>query len=426
MRSPRLSFLGFVLLAPLAACGADPQGKVHHTPEGDSGAEPDDNFGDDGTVRITSPANGAVVTPTFVVSFTAGADIVAVTLSTTTGIALASLEDVDGSGDITVSLDEGNDTLSLYGIDASGTIRSHHNVRVVVSEEGGTYVAITSPTDGASVPNPVYFTLAGSDDIDNIELYADDFLLGSVEPGELLSYSFEGTGFVRQIEARGYQGADVVATDQLKITVEPATAPLASEFNALVLEQIDRFPTDGSYAYYWPPDGDWYGNPDDVWYRGDLFEQGDPENRSYCVGLTLQLLLHGYQSVEGVDAALNDIAFADLDEFRTVWFVEELYGAGSVDALEAYGIGERVTDWEDIEPGDVLQFWRQSGSGHNNFFIDWVYDDGGEIIGLTYWSTQGSTDGIGYNTEYFGSTGSKIDPNYFFAGRIYMPEDWVR
>ena len=88
-------------------------------------------------------------------------------------------------------------------------------------------------------------------------------------------------------------------------------------------------------------------------------------------------------------------------------------------------MGERVTDWADIRPGDVLQFWRHSGSGHNNLFVEWVYDGDGEIAGVTYWSTQSSTDGVGYNTEYFGTGGSSIDPSSFFAARVYMPEDWI-
>jgi hypothetical protein len=71
-----------------------------------------------------------------------------------------------------------------------------------------------------------------------------------------------------------------------------------------------------------------------------------------------------------------------------------------------------------------LQFWRHSGSGHNNIFIDWETDGDGTIIGVTYWSTQGSTDGVDYNTEYFGTSGSRIDPNSFFAGRARMPVDW--
>ena len=47
------------------------------------------------------------------------------------------------------------------------------------------------------------------------------------------------------------------------------------------------------------------------------------------------------------------------------------------------------------------------------------------IIGVRYWSTQGSTSGVGYNEEFFGASGSRIDPGYFYASRMAMPEDWI-
>ena len=47
-----------------------------------------------------------------------------------------------------------------------------------------------------------------------------------------------------------------------------------------------------------------------------------------------------------------------------------------------------------------------------------------EIIGIQYWSTQSGTDGIGAQSEYFGSSGSYIHPSYLFVGRVRMPVDW--
>ena len=85
------------------------------------------------------------------------------------------------------------------------------------------------------------------------------------------------------------------------------------------------------------------------------------------------------------------------------------------------GDGSLVSQWSDIQAGDFIQFWRNSGSGHNAIFIDWEYDINDNIIGFVYWSTQGSTDGIGYNSEYF----SSVDPNHFYATRVHMPEDWI-
>jgi hypothetical protein len=119
------------------------------------------------------------------------------------------------------------------------------------------------------------------------------------------------------------------------------------------------------------------------------------------------------------------MSVADLSEFRVDWFIRDLWGDGNVDALYNYGLGEEVTDFADAQIGDSVQFWRNSGSGHNVLFIDWVYDSDGDITGLEYWSTQGSTDGIGYNIESFGTSGSTINPAYTFIARPAMPWDWI-
>ena len=111
------------------------------------------------------------------------------------------------------------------------------------------------------------------------------------------------------------------------------------------------------------------------------------------------------------NGSINGMTVDDLLEFRMDWYVRDLYGSGPAEAVENYGIGEEVTDWSDIQPGDFVQFWRNSGSGHNTIFIDWETDNQGEIIGVYYWSTQGSTDGIGYRAEYFGNGTYDLDLN---------------
>ena len=49
-----------------------------------------------------------------------------------------------------------------------------------------------------------------------------------------------------------------------------------------------------------------------------------------------------------------------------------------------YGLGEPILDWVDILPGDPVQLWRFSGSGHSVIFIDWVTDTDGTTVGLYY------------------------------------------
>jgi hypothetical protein len=194
-----------------------------------------------------------------------------------------------------------------------------------------------------------------------------------------------------------------------------------------VAEILQTYPTDGSYSYYWPSGSDWGGNPTDIFYLSEIFAEGDDLNRSFCVGLTFEVFMQAFEEIDrevGGDGRINGVPFDELFEFRTDWYVRDLYGTGIVEAMQNYGIGELVTNLDDVREGDIVQFWRHSGSGHNVIFIDWVTDSTGTRTGFEYWGTQGSTDGIGYSTESFGASGSAVDPSFFFPGRLWMPEDW--
>ena len=75
-----------------------------------------------------------------------------------------------------------------------------------------------------------------------------------------------------------------------------------------------------------------------------------------------------------------------------------------------------------------MQLWRQSNSGHSVIFREWVRDTDDTIIGISYWSTQSSTSGIGFRTEYFGET-TGVDAARTYLGRVCKPadtDDWIR
>jgi hypothetical protein len=305
---------------------------------------------------------------------------------------------------------------------------SEHTVAFRVSVDDTPWVTITSPSDGDTVPNPVRFSVEASAAVDEVELLADGWSLGTTTPDQLLTYSFTGTGFERSIEARAFDDGALVATDTITLTVDPGTSPEDSVFNDHVVAFMDDYPTDGSYEYWWPSGVDWGGNPHDIYYLGELFSAGDPQNRSFCVGLTFEVFMRAFDEVDrswGGDGSVNGIGFDELYDFRTDWYVRDLYGSGVVEAVENHGIGQGVSDWADVQPGDFVQFWRHSGSGHNVVFVDWERDSADNIIGFSYWSTQGSTDGVGVNDEYFGSSGSRVDPNLFFVARVAEPDQWV-
>ena len=384
------------------------------------------------TVRITAPSHGASVSSPFTLRVEGGEQVASVVVTASGSSVAQTILNDEGGAEMVLDLPPDEWSLSVAGLDASGGALTDHTVtvRVVVDRvPAEPWVMVTSPRDGSTVTNPVAFAFEASSDVDTVEVLADDWSLGTVAPGDVLRYEFSGTGFARNIEAIAFSdGAEVARTD-LVITVEDAVSPGDSSVNAIIMDHLSTYPTDGSYDYWWPSDAyGWGGNPSDIYYEGDLFAPGDAYNRSYCVGMTFEVFMRTFDTLDAaydLDGSINGVSFDELYDFRTDWYVRDLYGTGIVEAMENYGIGSRVTDWDDVQAGDIIQFWRHSGSGHNAIFIDWEVDGAGEVVGFTYWSTQGSTDGVGYNDEYFGSSGSRVDPNFFFVGRVAPPEAWT-
>jgi hypothetical protein len=400
----------------LTGCSEEPDNKP-----------PGENFSQAHTVRITAPEQGERIETDFVIEFEVGANVHSFELAINDAPLTLTAADAE-SGSVAVTVEEGRHLIEMTGFDAQGAEISDYSITVNASG-GGTWVTITSPIDGDVVYNPVTFAVDADPTLDSLEILADDWSIGTFQPGELFTYSFTGVGYDRDIVVNGYRSGEVVATDTINVTVDPGTEPIESEFTELMVDILESYPTDGSYGYWWPDDNyGWYGTTQDIYYLDELIAEGDPDNQSYCVGLTWEVFMRAFQEADamtGGDGSLNGISVSELDEFRIDWFIRDLWGDGNVDALENYGIGERVTSLEDAQSGDVVQFWRNSGSGHNTIFIEWVRDSSQEITGLTYWSTQGSTDGIGYNTEYIGSGSSDINPSYIFLARPYMPGDWI-
>lgn len=409
-----------LLLLTLGACA----------PLDDAGKAPGEDFRKDTDVAILRPTNGETVESPFLLSWQAGADVRKVRLDVGgSELIAATAVGEAGTGEFTVDLEPGRHGLSLVGLDKQGRELSTYTLALRVAEPDASWVNITSPADQSTVPNPVVFAVSASDDVKSIELYADDWPLGTVSPGQLLSYTFSGTGYERQIDAYGLDADGArVASDRIHLTVDEGTTPGESAFNDYVLDMVADYPTDGSYGYYWPSGSTWAGTTQDIWYRGTKVAEGDAQHRSYCSGITWETFMRAAAEVDadtGGDGTINGMTVSNLSSFRTDWYVRELWGDGVGIAVENYGIGQRVTDWADVRPGDYVQIWRHSGSGHTFVFIDWLRDGSGEITGVRYWSTQSSTDGIGYNEEYFGTSGSRISPSHFYVARVHMPDQWV-
>ena len=202
----------------------------------------------------------------------------------------------------------------------------------------------------------------------------------------------------------------------------PPDLPALGDFNAHVLAVVRTYPTDGTHGYHWPRDGGgWRGNARTLRYEGRVLFPGDAEGRCHCSGLTFEVFLQAFErwcKSVGRPYKILDLDTAGVRRLQRAWFGSPENRATLGTAIPDYGLGERITDWEEARAGDFLQLWRHSGSGHAAVFRDWVRDEEGRITAVKYWSTQKSTNGIGERIEHFGEDGSSVKRDEFWLCRI--------
>lgn len=204
--------------------------------------------------------------------------------------------------------------------------------------------------------------------------------------------------------------------------------------NRAVLQQYKSYPIDGTFNYYWNTSrsGD-YGVTQNVPYLGEIIcpvYPGSPVT-TYCSGVAFEtavLALNSYNAAHGHARIGNILTAANMRSFRLRW-----YGVSDAEKLAAraipeWGAGREITDFEEAQEGDFIQLWRQpnssgSVSGHNPLFVNWVRNASNVITGVKYWGSQGSSNGIGFRTETFGSGSGQLNIARFYIGRLSKPRD---
>lgn len=177
--------------------------------------------------------------------------------------------------------------------------------------------------------------------------------------------------------------------------------PKEDVFTKYVLKVMESYPTDGTHKYWWPKDDVWAGVTQDIRYKGEVVAKGDPQGRCYCCGLTWEVFMRALEDYNRRHwrKVLNHWSRAEVDDFRKKWFGSDGNKECLRNAILSYKIGREITDRDEARPGDFVQLWRANGSGHSVVFDSWIRSETGEIAGMRYWSTQGSSSGIGYVTE---------------------------
>jgi len=179
------------------------------------------------------------------------------------------------------------------------------------------------------------------------------------------------------------------------------------------LEIAKSYSDGGGYNRQWKGSG----SPDAIVYSGTtILAQHD--GGTYCCGYTFAVAMQAATERR----LLAGKTAAEVKAFQKQWYgaVEETREKQSPQAMENLGIGREILDFEEARPGDFVQLWRTNKSGHSVVFLDWVRDEG-EIIGIRYRSSQGSTDGIGNLTEYFSDAKGKqgrVDRERTYLGRM--------
>ena len=198
-------------------------------------------------------------------------------------------------------------------------------------------------------------------------------------------------------------------------------------FNDYVINVLEEYHCDGRYPYSWV--SGYKGVTRDLYYNKTKIANANPDSShsTYCCGLTFEIYFRSIKRLNqdlGREESINGMSASDFSHFISMWFVQNTLGDGPGIALDQYGLGDKIPDMKDVTKGDFVQIWRTGGSGHSVIFINWVINTAGDTTGMRYWSTQTSTNGANYNTEYFSGYGGSIDKTHTFYSRGHKPEDF--
>ncbi len=201
--------------------------------------------------------------------------------------------------------------------------------------------------------------------------------------------------------------------------------------NPYVLKVIDSYPIDGSYPYRWqkdPPEYDIYnGVTQDLLYKDQVVAKAHPNQTrcSNCCGLTFEVFFRAMQ-MRNKDKVVdindfNGMSFDDLFNFMLIWFVVG-EGDSPQKAIEYYGLGRRIDNWEEAKAGDFCDISRDNNSGHSVIFIEWERNPDGKIAGMKYFSS--GSKGVGFGTEFFSDMEGKVLRDSVHLARVGNIKDY--
>jgi MYXO-CTERM domain-containing protein len=191
----------------------------------------------------------------------------------------------------------------------------------------------------------------------------------------------------------------------------------AKGFNAFIINAANSF---GAADYLWEGDG----VTRDIYYKSTLIATPYAADKCHCVGATFQVYITAFEAWDeqyaGSSGDLKGLTADDMKKFKSVWYVATADEAGAQAALVDYKVGSKVADASQAEQGDLIQFWRNNGTGHSVIFDSWVQQDS-TITGITYFSCQGS--GPGFVSETIGTGATEVISSRIYIGHPFPPTD---
>jgi hypothetical protein len=178
--------------------------------------------------------------------------------------------------------------------------------------------------------------------------------------------------------------------------------------------------------------------------------------KTMCVAAMQELIITAMQIYDretGDDTVWDFLPFSSWvgwsikDIHAHIWVNPQFNSYGTADALYNFGMGQYV-HFNELIPGDFINFNRSNGSGHAVCFISYLNENGEEvsniigykIIGFKYFSAQG--DGLSYRYAFFNTAGNRPtlssdkkrdihiiyseNPKILNIGRMLHPELWQK
>ncbi|MFM7661954.1 MAG: hypothetical protein ACKO6A_04755 [Bacteroidota bacterium] len=161
------------------------------------------------------------------------------------------------------------------------------------------------------------------------------------------------------------------------------------------------------------------GSPEDLIYNSDTI-LAKSQSGTYCSGFTFYLLFNALKE----NGWLEGYSKSDLKRMQKEWYGNTNASAETqcLFVIKKEKLGRKI-EWEEAEPGDFVQFWRNNKSGHSVIFLGWERDSVGVISGLKYRSSQTTTNGIGDRLEAIGSGPKEISRYRLYIARLEKSEE---